>query len=233
MTKKIHRFYTNDFVLDDKILNLNDAEILHQLSKVLRIKIGEEIVIFDSSGTEYLICITDIQKKYLQAKIENISKHTPDKKKVNLFQSIIKKDNFEWIVQKTTELGISSITPVISERTIKTAINNDRINKIAIEASEQSGRCFVPEISNIIDLKKSFMKDKNTLNIFLNFGGKTPSEIDTKKYTNINLYIGPEGGWTDSEVKLFQELGFTEVSLGQNVLRAETAAIVGCYEFVK
>ena len=140
----------------------------------------------------------------------------------------MKKDNFEFVVQKVTEIGANSIYPVLTDRTIKTNLNFDRLNKIIKEAGEQSGRIYFPNIFGITDLKKINI-DKSILNIVFDISGESLLDnVDFfKKYENINIWVGPEGGWSDNEIKFFKEKKFKIFNLNKNILRAETAAILG------
>ena len=150
-----------------------------------------------------------------------------EKRTAVLYVSILKRENFELVVQKATEVGISKIVPMLCARTVKTGLRQDRLEKIAKEAAEQCGRVSIPEISgiqNFSDILKSAPKNSFIFSLETKkqaLGFKFPKEA--------NLFIGPEGGWVGEEVTAAKKAGFKELSLGPLVLRAETAAIVASY----
>jgi 16S rRNA (uracil1498-N3)-methyltransferase len=140
-----------------------------------------------------------------------------------LFVSIVKKDNFEWIAEKATELGVSHIIPIISERTEKKDINIDRIKKIIIEASEQSGRGTIPILSEVIDLNTALTNYGHIKSIVWD---PLATKFSTQDIgSSIGAYIGPEGGWSSKELELFKQHSLMIRSLGPQVLRSETAVI--------
>ncbi len=146
-----------------------------------------------------------------------------------LFASIIKGDNFDLVVQKTTELGVDHIIPVISDRTIKKNVNLERLQRIAIEASEQSGRVSIPKIHQPVKLKQAisdFMQEEKGGKLLLcHQDGSDFGKVKPNLKGKIGILIGPEGGWSDVEMKLFDDRKIQKIRIGENVLRAETAAI--------
>jgi 16S rRNA (uracil1498-N3)-methyltransferase len=245
---KIHRFIDN-FDLSKEQLEIQ-GEIAHQIIKVLKLKIEEKVELSDGKGISAIAEIVEIKNKsVVVALLHQDFAEQHSTKKVNLFCAVLKKENFKLVVQKTTECGISKIVPIITARTIKTGINLERLQKIAKEASEQSGRAVVPEITEVKPLYDCLdLIDKNNLNILFDASGellfKMPCEDDgpntrnfsVKKYPCIledkflcNIFIGPEGGWTEKEIEKAKSLNFKIASLGGLTLRAETAAIVASY----
>ena len=222
---KIHRFIDN-FDLNKKEIEIT-GEIAHQIIKVLKLKVGEKIELSDGKGISAIAEITKIDKKSVIVKTQEIfTTQQGCVNKVILFCCILKKENFELVVQKATECGVSEIVPIISARTIKTGLNLERLQKIAKEASEQSGRAIVPEIAEPIAFAKAIEVAEGGSILFDMSGSKFNSN---NKSENKNLFIGPEGGWTEEEIKKAREAGFQISSLGTNTLRAETAAIVATY----
>lgn len=226
---KIHRFI-GPFDLTKKEIEIT-GDIAHQILKVLRLKISEKIEIVDSKGISAMATIKNINSKSLTVAIEKIIKHKENKNNMTLFCAILKKENFELVVQKTTECGIYKIVPIISSRTIKNGLNIERLKKIAKEASEQSGRNTIPEISEPITFEKSLETiNEKDFNILFDITGKR-LEFDSgvTKSKNINIFIGPEGGWTEDEIKKTKERNFQIINLGPLTLRGETAAIISTY----
>lgn len=155
---------------------------------------------------------------------------------VTLYCAILKRENFEWVVQKTTELGVRRIVPLITDRTVKTGIRLDRLISIAREASEQSGRGVIPEISKPMEFDQALSETKQyAQNLFFHTSrtGKEDSDREAtsqkpKAKRSIGLWIGPEGGWSDDEVTAATQANIRISSLGPRILRAETAAVAAC-----
>lgn len=221
---KIHRFIDN-FDLSKEVLEIT-GEIAKQMALVLKLKIGEKIELSDGKGISAIAEIAKIDKKSVNVKILEIIKNKSTDKNTTLYCAILKKENFELVVQKATECGISKIVPIISERTIKTGLNLERLQKIAKEASEQSGRNTVPEISMPTKFEEAIKNIKGESILFDISGKSIPSGSTAEK---INIWIGPEGGWTPDEIKKAKENNFSIASLGHLTLRGETAAIIASY----
>ena len=224
---KIHYFIGNwDFIVG--AMRLEDNDLVHQLSNVLKLHINEKIILGDGKGCKAEAVIKDMDKKSVLVEIIEIKNLVPSKRKVNLFCSVLKRENFEWIVEKTTEAGVNEIVPLITERTVKNDLNLVRLQKIAKEAAEQSGRFFVPSILPPLKLDEALkIYSGKFSNLLCHFGGSELKDIKINSQTGI--WIGPEGGWSEEELNKISGLNFQIISLGKNVLRAETAAIVGVW----
>ena len=231
---KIHRFI-GDFDLSKDTVEITNPENIKQIKDILKLKKEEKIILSDGKGLEAETTIALISPNKIVCTINKIEKQEKIKRKVNLFLAILKKENFELATQKAVECGISSITPIITERTIKTGLNIPRLEKIILEASEQSGRNVVPTLSPILDFEKALTdagKSEEKI-IFtpslasdgVNLGGKLYEP--NKKAKDISIFIGPEGGFTEKEIELAKNANFNVASLGELTLRGETAAIVG------
>jgi 16S rRNA (uracil1498-N3)-methyltransferase len=221
---RLHRFFIHEPIGEQKEITLSDEKLVHQLRNVFRFKSGDSLVLFDNSGSEYVSEIKNITSDEVSVTIIDVwdTCFSP-KKKVNLCVSIIKKDNFEWILEKCTEVGVTSFTPVISERTEKKNIDIIRANKILQEASEQSGRCTLPILNEIISLENVLKRDGKNL---IAFDGEGEMFIEKFFSTgDVSVLIGPEGGWSDKEISLMKTYEVKIVSLGKQTLRAETAAV--------
>lgn len=228
---RLHRFYTLQPL--GEVVVINDGSVLNQWKNVFRYTQGVLVILFNGDGYDYTYSIDSITPTSCNLTQTKCSPSYIPTKKVTLYLSLIKKDNFELVTQKVTELAVSNIVPIISERSEKKNLNFERLNKIIIEASEQCGRGDIPVVSPITTLSEVLEEVKNIENSFVLQMGGTPFKNNTleekfKKNTNINLFIGPEGGWSVEEEALFKEKGLTCVSLGNTVLRAETAAITAC-----
>lgn len=236
----MHRKFFIDFEIgDSQRVELVDKDLLHQLISVFRAKLGDEIILLDNSGFEFKGMIKGIGKEEVLVNIIDKTKKEDVKVGVSVFQSLIKKDNVELVLEKCTETGVVRFVPILAERSVKSNLNFERLNKIAKEASEQSGRVKMPQISEIIGFKKAVSMSSEEKDV-VNFIFHEESDYccdrlscaflqhfkDVKK---INIFIGPEGGFSDEEVELAKKGGFYVLSLGDLVLRSETAAIVSSF----
>ncbi len=223
---KLQRFFVENKLNKGEDLLISDTNLVHQLFHVFRKKKGDHIILLDNSGFEYLAEIFSINKKEIEVKIldekevKNIARN-----KITLFASLIKKDKFEWVLEKCTELGVSKFVPIISERSEKKGLNIERANKILKEASEQSERGRIPEICEPITLKKA-LKDFNSKAVVLHLEGQQFNEKEFEG--DLGIFIGPEGGWGEEDIKIFEENEIPLVCLGSQVLRAETASVAIC-----
>ncbi len=221
---KIQRFFINQKIELGEV-GVSDIGVVHQIKNVFRMKGGEEVVVFDGSGFEFKARVSEVSKNSLTLNIlEKIENKVVPKNKITLCQSLIKKDNFEWIVEKGTELGVSEFLPIVSERSEKKNLNIERLNTIAKEATEQSGRALVPKILNpqaLNDVLNTI--DTKTALVFDSSG--IPLQAKSLKLSAISLFVGPEGGWTEKELELFKSKNIPIYSLGNMTLRAETGAI--------
>lgn len=234
---RLHRFFTREKLVVGQNVTISSADTANQIKNVFRMEIGDKVIFFNGEEYDFECSILGLDKTSIQLLPE---KSLPCRNIINknivLCASIVKKDNFEFIVEKTTELGVSSIIPVVSQRSEKKLLNIERLNKIAVEASEQSGRNSVPVIHQIKNLEKTLKELQESMNIVV-FHTDIAS-INTGKYStpeipvdDVAIFIGPEGGWTEQEIGLFHDAKALFLGLGKGILRAETAAIVAVSRF--
>ena len=205
---------------------------VHYLTNVMRKKIDDSILVFNSVNGEFLAKISEIYKNKI---IIDIIKKTRDVKIENdiwLLFAPVKKSPTEYIVQKATELGVSKIIPVITERTITKNLNLKRLQDIAIESSEQCERITIPEVCAEKKLKDLITNWNNERIIF--FCDETMRKNKTNKIDFQNLstkpfgaiLVGPEGGFSTNEINYLKEKRFVRlIDLGPRILRADTAVI--------
>ena len=221
----MQRYFSNK--LENNKFELNSDDIYH-ITKVMRMKTGDSIEVVYNN--EVYICNLEIDNTvnaFIKSKEET---KTPKKFEKVLIIPLLKEQKMDLILQKSTELGVDKIIPVIMERSIVKLENGketkklDRWNKICKEASEQSKRIDIPLITNVKVLKElenieglkivcSTKEKDNTIKKYLN---------DNKNYTSINVVIGPEGGISPKEEEYLNSIGFDSVSLGENIMRVET-----------
>lgn len=229
---RLHRFYINEKVGDKNEIVISDFDLIHQLINVFRFGVGDKVILFDGSGFEFECEISTISKKEIKL---NLLIKTQGKevlnKNITLYLSLIKKSNFELAVEKCTEIGVTEIQPIISERSEKKDLNIERLNKIAKEASEQSGRVTLPKIFNILSLEEAVSQAVKEGRVCVVFdpSGEKHKTVSRK---DIAIFVGPEGGWTEKELALFKQNEFQIISIGENILRAETAAMAASSLFL-
>ena len=232
---RLHRFYISEKMLNSggKIagvqteLCVKSAELVNQIRRVFRLKNGDAVILFDGSGFDYECEIVggDKDSVIFRTNSSEHSRYVPTRD-VCLFAAITKKDTFEWIVEKATELGVTRIVPILAERSEKKSLNQERLNKIAIEASEQSGRGCVTEILPIKTLGEAieYARGGGARCIAFHTESKPVSSGDLEEVGGV--FIGPEGGWSPDEIDMFHNNKIPVSCLGNQVLRAETAVIV-------
>ncbi len=232
---KIHRFI-EDFDFSKKELEINNIEIVKQIRNVLKLEIGKKITLSDGKGTEADTIITFIYSDKISCEVVEVRKASETTRKVRLYLAILKKDNFELAIQKSVECGVSSIIPIITERTIKTGLNKERLEKIIKEASEQSGRSVVPELLETMTYKEALEHgSENKERVIFDLGEENykPDGSKASFRHTVSIFIGPEGGFTEKEISLAKESNYQIASLGDMTLRGETAAIVATYRAVQ
>ena len=228
---RLHRFFVEESLGGKDSFAIKDKDLLHQWKNVFRFQVGHRIILLDNSSYEFIAQIVSLTN--LMAEVEIISgkiSDTTPKIELALFAALIKKDNFEWIIEKGTEIGVSYFVPVLAERSEKKNFNKERAEKIIEEATEQSGRAKLPKIHEIFKLGEAinFCKELEIDQIIVM--DPTGEEKLSKKVVGDNkkvaLFIGPEGGWSSQELSLFKKNSLDICTFGEAILRAETAAIV-------
>lgn len=210
-------------------LFLDETEARHCI-KVLRHKVHDTISGVDGKGNLYTCQITSIGKKHVNLSLLNKTENWGEKaQQIHLVLSPLRqRDRFEWAIEKAVELGVNSIIPVLCKRTVKTGLKLPRLQTIATSAMKQSKRALLPTISEPVPIS-DFLSQGLSGEKFMGWC-ETDSPIQQYHQSLANasevyLLIGPEGDFTEEEVKLAKEAGFQAISLGENRLRTETAAI--------
>lgn len=225
------RFFVDSNVNDT--LCLEGADAIH-ISKSLRMKTGDELIICDKNETDHRCIITNIENNSIFLKvIESTRCINEPNIYVALYQAIPKADKMDLIVQKCVELGVNKIVPVVTERCISRpdtkSINKKiiRWQKISKEAAKQSRRGKIPKIESLINLecaaKKSQESDCSL--VFYELSGKKINDIINHSPKTISIFIGPEGGFTEQEISILSSYNVIPATLGKRILRTETAPI--------
>lgn len=233
---RLHRFYISEKIGTKTEITVNSVELVNQIQRVFRLKKGDRVITFDGSGFDFECEIIGLEKETIILKVikSEPSRFVP-KKEVYLYQALVKKDNFEWIVEKATELGVTHVVPVMAERSEKKSLNEERLKKIAIEASEQSSRSDIPTIGNIVKLEDAILAMSDIANakrLVFHTEGSILAMSDIAKTGPIAVFIGPEGGWSEKEIELFHKNNMDIICLGNQVLRSETAVIAALSQVV-
>lgn len=218
--KKIHWFTDKDAIATPEgVLFIKNKEVIKQIQKVLRFDEGQKIVV-RTIGATFEGIITKLSSPVIEVSdIKEIESLYPQKQ-ISLFFCIPKKDKFELILEKCTELGITNFYPLISDRTIKTNINLERAQKIIEEACEQSQRTDTPILHEIRDIKEIISQVRPV--IFDVDGGLITDDVMLHIQ---NFLIGPEGGFSERELELFKKEKLDIYKLKTPILKTETAAI--------
>src|SRR3989344_4676592 len=225
---RIHRFLISDSpmgIKEDATIEVTNEGILHQWRSVLRFEPGTKMILLDNSGLEFEAELVALLSDRAQVLIKRGQTDGPTpKRELFLFHSVIKKDKLEWVLEKGTEIGISHFRPLLSERSETKGFDFERARRIIRESSEQCGRSRLPAIYDTISLEK-VLADYNMPMVAFHPEGKMFKLADVASAATLGIFIGPEGGWSDGDLERFKKKGVGLVSVGPQILRAETAAI--------
>ena len=218
----IRLFYSKSLSLNltDKL----DKSQSHYVAKVMRIKENDVFSLFNNSG-EWEAKILNITKSIVEFNVTKQLRQKENTKELWLAFSPIKSNYFNFMIQKATELGVTKFLPIIFERTIVRKINKERLEKVIIEAAEQSNRITVPSIEDPQKLKSFLNNDMNLIFTDLNTAN---TKIDITKLTTkpTCLIVGPEGDFSEQErEEILKSNGVQSVKINENILRSETAVI--------
>lgn len=231
----MQRFFVSSEAWDGSNVMLVGGQA-HQIVRVLRMTPGEHIIVLDNSGWEFELVLKEVnEKRVIGSLLEKRLCDQEPKTQLTLYQSLLKRENFEWVLQKCTELGVSQFFPMLCERTVRQdqAGKLDRWGKIVREAAEQSGRGRLPTISIPVRLSTAVAQARNYDCALVAWEeeralslGKAVAELaEHAAPVSLALFIGPEGGFSAQEIEMARSYGIRPVSLGKLILRAETAAV--------
>ncbi len=234
----MRRFFTEPQNISGDIAEI--FEDSRHIEKVLRMSCGDRILVFDGSGTEYLAELISIEKNVCRAKILESNKSLSEAKiKISLFQGIPKSGKMESIVQKSIELGVFEIVPVMMERCVTKIANKasgeekaKRWNKVSVEAVKQCGRGIIPKVHEPVTFETAIamMKELDVplmpYEILGHQGEQGLKEVlaEDRRAESYGILVGPEGGFSDSEADYAVKNGVKTIGLGRRILRTETVA---------
>ena len=224
---KLYRFFIEPKAICGSEVILEDKNSVNQIRKVLRLKIGDGVLFLDNSGKEYKSVIKQFGDSEIKLEIIEVLKNKNEPElKITLYQALCKKDKFEWVLEKGTEIGISVFVPMITERTEKLGLNRERAEKILKEAAEQSERGMIPKLAEPQNFEEAFRQTYGEKILLDRSGENIKTYALRPTGYALNVFIGPEGGWTENELQVAKENGVKIISLGPRVLRTETAGLV-------
>jgi 16S rRNA (uracil1498-N3)-methyltransferase len=233
----MHRFFIPHDWIGKNSVYFGES-LAYQLYRVLRMEPGNHVILLDNEGYEYEVEISELRTKegegILKEKRPVISEPLVH---ITLFQALLKKDNFEWVLQKCTEVGVSEFVPMTTKRTIVShdkELRADRIQRwerIITEAAEQSGRGKLPVLGDPVPFETIISQLHHFDCVLIPWEGETKlgvrEVLDTEPAPRtVAIFIGPEGGFPPEEVEAAQAQGAIPVTLGPRILRAETAAVI-------
>lgn len=228
---RISRFYTSNHLSVDAEISLEN-EVSHYISRVLRLRVGSPIVLFNGDGCDYPSEVLEISKTGVVVLVNsqlNLANESP--LHIHLAQGVSKGDRMDFAIQKAVELGVSEITPVITERcAVKISQErwqkkHEQWKKIIISACEQSNRNRLPKLNHVVELSTWQKQTTDDVKVVLAPKSRQYLSQMSRPSNGIRLLIGPEGGLSEQEVYTCEQTGYYSANLGPRILRTETAAL--------
>jgi len=240
----MHRFFLPpDWITEDAVVITGKPA--HQLRNVLRLGTGDHITVLDNSGWEYEVELQKAGSSGVEGRVVSKSRAvTEPKTKITLYQALLKGSNFEFVLQKCTEVGVAGFVPLICERCVAGEPDSKRLSRwrsIITEAAELSGRGKLPVLQNPTGFTEA-CKSASGISLIpweeeraRGIGDVLRSHHKIGNGSAVSIFVGPEGGFSPHEVEFARSCGIVPVSLGRRILRAETAGLVAAtitlYEF--
>ena len=245
----MHRFFVPPESIIQDTVGISGPQA-RQIALVLRQRPGDTIIVLDDTGAEFHVLLHEVRRDFVEGRVVERRTGTGEPRvKITLYQALLKSDRFEFVLQKGTELGVSSFVPLLTDRVVArdskehgSGARADRWRRIVTEAAEQSGRSRRPTISAPATLRIAcegapqvalmpWEKESSSSGVR---AALARSRVEGWGGLEVAIFIGPEGGFTAQEAELARSLGVQTLSLGRRILRSETAAIAMiaavCYE---
>ena len=230
----MHRFFVPSQAIVGQEARLG-PELARRMERVLRLRVGDHVLLLDNSGRQYEVKLTALTAKGAQGIVLASTEGAGEPSvRLVLYQALIKGQRFDWVLEKGTELGVAGFVPIVSSRAVVRASKESsarvgRWRRVIVEAAEQSGRCRLPEVwaplpfeeavASAAGLRVLLWEDEQEAALGDVLTKEGPADA-------VSLFIGPEGGFPAEEVEFARQQGVRTVSIGRRILRAETAAIV-------
>lgn len=229
--RDVHRFFAPKSSFSGDTLTITGDDVSH-INKVLRLKEDDGIILCDGEKTDYYCTITQADKSFISLKVDRIVPNEAESNvSITLYQGLPKSDKMDFIIQKCVELGVDRIVPVESKRCVAKMKGDEkkliRWQRIAEEAAKQCGRGVIPKIENAVSFNKaiSMEHDLKIMPYECEKQGNLSDALAEKHIKTMAIYIGPEGGFEESEAEAASKNGVKTVTLGKRILRCETAGI--------
>jgi 16S rRNA (uracil1498-N3)-methyltransferase len=222
----MNRFYTPELTHDSTNLTLSEAESKHAV-QVMRLQIGQQIELFNGKGLSAISTVIENHPKKCTVSIIEKEIHSSDETIHIAIAPTKNMDRMEWFVEKATEIGITEISLILCQNSERREIKSERLEKIILAAVKQSGRYFIPKLNPLVKWKDFLIKHPKGLIAHCRLGEKGNIKDFVENHV---ITIGPEGDFTEKEIQLALDSGYTPISLGETRLRTETAALVACIE---
>lgn len=233
----MHRFFVDPSQIGEKEIVITGPDVNH-IRNVLRMRAGEELLAADGQGSEYRCILRELQDSEIRAEIcRKLSGSAELPSRITLFQGLPKSDRMDFIIQKCVELGVFRIVPVTTKRTVvkldakKEESRRKRWTAVSESAAKQSGRGIIPEISGVQSFREA-VEEAGELDVCLIPYEKAEDMARTREIlsgipagASIGVFIGPEGGFEEEEVREAMEAGARPITLGRRILRTETAGM--------
>lgn len=233
----MYHFFTESSLIQGKTIRIEGTDVNH-IKNVLRMKPGEDVEVGDGQGTEYICGIDHFEEEAVILNIISVKQENAElPSKIFLFQGLPKSDKMELIIQKAVELGVYQVIPTVTRRAVvkldekKASKKVERWNTIALSAAKQCGRSLIPEVTSVMTFDKALAYGAELDILFIPYE-LAEGMAQTKKLIaslepgkTIGIFIGPEGGFEETEVERAMEAGAHPVTLGKRILRTETAGL--------
>jgi 16S rRNA (uracil1498-N3)-methyltransferase len=236
----LHRFFVSPDVFSGNEVRL-EGDLARRLSRVLRLEAGAAVVLLDGSGLEYETRLDVVGPHRVTGTVVARRPGRPEPRvRLLLYQSLVKGERFDWVLEKGTELGVAAFVPLLSRRNVARAAPGrlgrpERWRRVVREAAEQCGRCVLPEVlpaeglkealSEAADLRLLPWEEEEALGLAAALRQARPT-LEAVERPTVAVLIGPEGGFAADEVALARRAGAQVVSMGRRILRSETAGII-------
>ncbi len=220
----LHRFYVGQSLPLEHYIWVNEPRLINQWQKVLRFRPGQEVVLFDGERHERLYVINELKSDAAHLELITDFERQLPKREIYLFWALLKSDKNNWVLQKCTELGVSHFIPLLAERSEKTGFQVERAEKIIIEAAEQCGRSDIPRVREPLLVQTALHEFNKHIPLYV-CDLEPTSRLRLPAYDSAGVLVGPEGGWSENEKKLFIQAELGVLHLGDFILRAETACL--------
>ena len=226
----MHHFFVPSQSIQKDRLTVRASQA-HQIRDVLRLQSGEEIIVLDNTGSAYRVRLDKIGEVVTGLVLETVSLESEPRVRIVLYQALLKADKMEWVLQKGAEIGVAAFVPMATERTVARRISEskmERWQRILSESSEQAHRSRIPSLVKPISFAEAIQRSRGVLSLipYESERGRKLADAVEPGMTDVNIIIGPEGGFGAEEIQQARDAGALPVTLGPRILRAETAGLL-------